>query len=87
MQFFGLSAEDYIDETTVEVWLDNVAVINLFVQIGGQWRVGSLGPYALDYNVLYHKLDRMGLTPEAYQELEADIAILEQAALEEMSKT
>lgn len=44
------------------------------------------GPYALDYNVLYHKLDRMSLAPDEYDQMEADIRILESAALDVMRK-
>lgn len=86
MNFFGLQAEDYAAETTVHVWPDCVAPINLFSQIGTQWRCGQNGAYGLDYNVLYRKMDRMGLTPQEYDDLEADIRILEDAALEEMRK-
>jgi hypothetical protein len=84
MEFFGLKADDYAAENTVEVWPDNLEAINLLAQIYRQWRVGPGGPYGLDYNVLYHKLDRMGLTPERYAELEEEIRILEGAALDAM---
>jgi hypothetical protein len=40
----------------------------------------------LDYNVLYRKMDRLGLTPEACEDLEAEIRVLEDAALETMRK-
>ena len=84
MKFFGLTADDYADENTVGVWPDNLEAVNLFVTVGTQWRVGPNGPYGLDYNVLHHKLDRMGLTPERYAELEEEIRILEGAALDKM---
>lgn len=48
--------------------------------------MGGAGPYGLDYNVLYHKLDRMSLTPEKYADMEEDIRTLESAALDEMRK-
>jgi hypothetical protein len=60
--------------------------VNLFASIGTQWRVGPVGPYGLDYNVLYRRMDRMGLTPEEYGELEEEIRAMEEAALEEMRK-
>lgn len=84
MQFFGLTAEDYADETTVYVWPDNVEAVNLFCAIGTQWRTHSGGAYGLDYGPLFHKMDRMGLTPERYEELEEEIRVLEKAALDEM---
>lgn len=86
MEFFSLTPEDYADEWTVEVWPENVEAINLFCKISSQWRVGPGGPYGLDYNVLYQKMDRMGLTPERYEELEDEIRTLEDGALEEMRK-
>lgn len=39
------------------------------------------GPTGLDYNVLYHKMDRMQLTTTEYEELEADIQVMEYEAL------
>jgi hypothetical protein len=86
MNMFGLTEDDYVDESVVEVWQDNWDAILLFDALGSQWRVGSAGPYGLDYNVLYHKMDRMNLTPERYDELEEEIRILEAGALEEMRK-
>lgn len=86
MQFLGLSSADYAAEENIEVWPENWDAILLFDAIGSQWRVGPSGPYGLDYNVLYRKMDRMGLTPERYDELEDQIQIMEDAALEEMRK-
>lgn len=39
------------------------------------------GPTGLDYNVLFHKMDRMNLTPTEYAELESDIQVMEYEAL------
>lgn len=83
---FGLAPEDFASEWTVYVWPDNWPVVMLFCELGTQWRCGFSGPYGLDYNVLYRRMDRMNLTPEAYDELEEEIRILEGAALEEMHK-
>lgn len=79
---FGLSREDY--EETAWVWPENVAVVNVFVSLGTQWRVGPAGPYGLDYSVLYQKLDRLKLTPAECEQMEEDIRTLEDAALEQM---
>jgi hypothetical protein len=83
MKYFGLSPDDYSE---VHVFPDNVQAHNLFVTMGTQWRVGPAGPYGLDYLVLYQKMDRMGLSSERYEALEAEIRIMEDAALEEMRK-
>lgn len=45
-----------------------------------------MGLIGLDYNILFHKLDRMSLTPDQYHEFEADIRTLEYAALEAMNE-
>lgn len=58
--------------------------MNLFVLLGTQWLVGPNGPYGLNYAVMWQKMDRMNLTPEAYAELEDDLRTLEDAALEAM---
>lgn len=84
MQFFALTPEDYADEETVWLWPDNVEAVNLFYDLRSQWRTNINGAYGLDYGPLFHKMDRMGLTPERYEELEEEIRVLEQAALAEM---
>jgi hypothetical protein len=43
-----------------------------------------MGIIGLDYNVLYHKMDRMKLDPHEYDELEADIRMMEAAAMAAM---
>lgn len=86
MSFLGLSADDYVEESTAWVWPCNVQAVNLFVALGTQWLVGPGGPYGLNYAVLYQKLDRLGVSREEAERLEEDIRILEDAALEEMRK-
>ncbi len=58
----------------------------MFTAISTQWRVGPTGAYGLDYLVMYAKMDRLGLAPDAYEELESEIRTLEDAALEVMRK-
>ena len=70
----------------VEVWPDNCEALSVFAALGTQWRSGPGGVYGLDYNVLYRKLDRMKLEPDEYDQMEADIRILESAALDAMRK-
>ncbi len=38
----------------------------------------------MDYNVLLHKMDRMKLSEDEYLQLENDMQIMENAALEQM---
>lgn len=70
----------------VEIWPENLEAFELFVALRSQWRVGMAGATGLDYGVMFHKMDRMGLTPERYEELEDQMRVLEHAALDEMSK-
>jgi hypothetical protein len=86
MEFFGLTDADYADENIAWVWPCNVPVVNLFVALGTQWLVGPCGPYGLNYAVMYQKLDRMRVSHEVAEQMEEDIRILEDAALEQMRK-
>lgn len=86
MSFLGLSAEDYVEETTAWVWPCNVRAVNLFIEMGTQWLVDSGRRYGLNYGVVYPEIYRLGLTHDETQQLKADIRILEDAALEEMRK-
>lgn len=81
---FGLKASDYAHEA-VEVWPENWQTFELFSQMQTQWRVGMAGPTGLDYNVLFHKMDRMRLGDEDYESLEEGIRTMEFAALEAMN--
>ena len=51
-----------------------------------QWRMGSSGPVGLDYNVLFHKLDRMKLAPDEYDRIEQSVRVMEDEALSVMWK-
>lgn len=65
----------------MDIWPENADAVALFIQLQTQWRIGMSGPTGLDYNVLYHKLDRRALTPEQYEQLEEDIRTMEYEAL------
>lgn len=83
---FGLRPEDYAEEDSVKVFPQNVQSINVFISLGTQWLVGPGGPYGLNYQTLYHKLDRMNLRAEESARIEEDMRVLEDAALEQMRK-
>lgn len=70
----------------VEIWPDNLTAVNLFIAVLTQWRVGIAGATGLDYNVVFHKMDRMKLSDDAYEQLESDIRTMEDAALAEIRK-
>ena len=81
----GFTVEDY-EEEPVPIWPENLKAINLFISISTQWRTGMNGPIGLDYNVLFYRMDRMGLTDADHDELFDDIRTIEAAALNAMNK-
>lgn len=54
--------------------------------MSGQWRYDFQGPRALDYGPLFVLMGRMGLSPEAWDDMFADIRVIEHAALDRMAK-
>ena len=81
----GIAALSAANE--VELWPENEQAIMLFSSLGTQWRVGMNGPTGMDYNVVYHKLDRMNLSPTDYGQLEDDMRVIEREALRIMNKS
>ena len=70
--------------TSVGIWAENVRAYNLFQALHTQWRVGMGGATGLDFLVAYRRMDRMGLTPDEYDQLDEDLQIMEAAALQVM---
>jgi hypothetical protein len=44
------------------------------------------GPTGLDYNVVFHELDRSGLAGDEYEDMMVSIRTIEGVALEEIHK-
>lgn len=82
----GYSPEDFADDY-VECWPDNWQAFTLYASISNQWRVGMGGAVALDYGVLFHRMDRLRLDDETYESLFADVKTLEAAVLAVQHKT
>lgn len=76
----GFTKEDYASDP-VDPFPDNVAAFELLKYMRTQWCQGPGGPYGLNYTVMHHKMDRMGLSPEDYEALEDDLRTMEVAAL------
>lgn len=76
----GFTLADFI-EPDVDVWPEHHRAFEVFSSLSTQWRAAMGGFYGLDYAVLYHKLDRMGLAPDEYEQIERDISVMEQQAL------
>jgi hypothetical protein len=85
MEAAGFAPEDYEGEV-VEVWPENYRAFNLFCDLQTQWRIGVGGATGLDYGVLFHKMDRMRLGEEEYDQIERDIRVMEFEALSVMNK-
>lgn len=66
------------------LWADNWPAMRFFTDFSTQWRHGFSGPTGLDYNVILHELDRMGLGKDAYDDLFGSIRVMEQEALREL---
>lgn len=79
----GLMAEDFECEA-VEVWPENHRAYLLFASLQTQWRVSPGGASGLDFLVAYNRMERMGLTPYEFNELDQDIQAMELAALSAM---
>lgn len=81
----GMTAQD-LEGEPIELWPENERAYFLFVDLRRQWRVGMGGATGLDHNVMFRRMDRMNLTPEEYDQLDADIMVMEDAALEAMAE-
>ena len=55
--------------------------------MSGQWRTSMSGREALDYTPLFMRMDRLGLADDDWNDLFADVRILEAAALAAMRKS
>lgn len=77
---FGMTLDDVAAEP-VDIWPEHVQAFELFNFMGTQWRTGVSGPTGLDYGVMYRKMDRMKLSEEEYDQLEADVMVMERTAL------
>ncbi|RYF73784.1 MAG: hypothetical protein EOO22_08315 [Comamonadaceae bacterium] len=80
------SIEDY-EPNPVDVWPENHAAVLLFRRLQTQWNYvgGGMGPsleVGLHYPSLFALMDRMGLSSREYDDLFADIQVLEVAGLE-----
>ncbi|WP_276529447.1 DUF1799 domain-containing protein [Achromobacter piechaudii] len=82
---FGLTPDDVAGDP-VEIWPENETAFLLFFSLRSQWLVGMAGATGLNYVALFHKMDRMGLSPEQYVELEDQVRVLEFAALDERNR-
>ena len=81
----GFTVEDF-PPPSVDLWPENWPAIQLFTRLSTQWRVGPGGPVGLDYVVLFHEMDRLGIECETYDDMLAQIRVIETTALDELHK-
>ena len=77
-----MKPEDYASR--IKVLPDAEVALSLFQYMITQWRSGINGYTGMDYNVLLHKMDRMKLEEDDYLQLEHDMQVMENAAIEQM---
>jgi hypothetical protein len=79
----GFCADDF-EADPVELWPENARAWQVFADMSGQWRQAFNGPTALDYTPLFARMDRLQLDPDAWEELFADVRVMEAQALRTM---
>lgn len=81
---FGLEADD-VRPGDVEVWPDNVEIVDVFAHLYTQWRIGARGPIGLDYTAIPAVLQLLQIPANRHAEVFAGIRIMENTALAEMN--
>lgn len=87
LNIWGMSRKEWEEEDQSQeliVWPDNERAFDLFLRIRGQMLMGVNGPTGLNYLVMYHHTDRMGLSNQEFDELHDEMQVLERAALNEI---
>lgn len=80
MAEFGIRPEDFPPREFF-LWPDNWPAFALYLDHSTQWRQGMGGPSGLDYNPIFHELDRKGLEQAEYDQIMDDVRLIEDAAL------
>lgn len=83
----GFNIGRMLADEEIEVWPENWPAWILFCEVGTQWRVGMSGAIGLDYNVLFARMDRHGLSHDDWENRFDDIRHLEAAALTQMHES
>jgi hypothetical protein len=85
---FGFAIVNHYASKDAELWPENWRTWKLFSEIRNQWRRAGLdgAAYALDYGVLFTRMDRLRLSDHEYEETFGLIKQMERAALDEMNR-
>lgn len=76
----GFEPEDYADDY-VDCWPENWPAFRVFESVANQWRCSAGGVISLDYGPLFHRMDRLKLSEDDFEEMFNDVRHLESAAL------
>jgi hypothetical protein len=84
---WGFTWEDLGGEESqhIEVWGDTHRAVLLFAEFVTQWRVGMGGRTGLDYTPLYMRLDRLAQDDSDWEQLYADVRLMEMTVLDELA--
>lgn len=74
-------------QMSVEVWPENWRTFELFARVRTQWSVGMNGATGLRYEAVYPLIDRAAGSPDEWDEIFAEIQVMEAAALTAMSES
>lgn len=80
MELFGLSLEDYENES-ISLWADNWLSFSVFTGMSTQWRVSVGGVTGLDYNALPTVMRLKGVKKKQIVQVFNDIQVMEAEAL------
>jgi hypothetical protein len=79
-------APDEFEEIAVNVWPENVAVLNVFLSMWTQWRVGFSGPYGLDYAALPAVMDITNVPTVDRADIFESLRVMEREAISLMNR-
>lgn len=85
MAALGLLRED-LDQTAVQLWTENEQIVDVFVAMATQWRIGFSGPSGLDYQALPFVMRMIGVPESEEQDVFDGLRTMESAALDEIHK-
>jgi len=74
------------DTSPVEVWTDNLQVVDVFCAMSHQWHHGMSGPTGLMYSEIETVLRWTGQEVEDKPQFFHDIQVLERTVLDQISK-
>ena len=86
LKAFGIPAGAVETPAPVEPYPEHVQAFQCFVDLSGQWRMGTGGVFALDYNVVYRWMDAERIKPGQQNELLRDVGRIERGALEAINE-